>query len=58
LAAIGAPQSAQNLDLPDYRFRTSRKAYFLVWANLPAQFVEQRLGVFEIGGVEAFGEPV
>src|SRR6267378_4835906 len=23
-----------------------------------SQFVEQRLGLFEIGGVEAFGEPV
>ncbi len=25
---------------------------------LPRQFVEQRLGVFQIGGVEALGEPV
>src|SRR6516225_10004309 len=26
--------------------------------RLPTQFVEQRLCVFEVGGVEAFGEPV
>jgi hypothetical protein len=25
---------------------------------LASQFVEQRLGVFQVGGVEAFGEPV
>ena len=27
-------------------------------ARLAVQLVEQRLGVFEVGGVEAFGEPV
>ncbi len=25
---------------------------------LPAQFVEQRLGVLQVGGVEALGDPV
>src|SRR5690348_18140291 len=40
--------------LPGYRFRISRSA------SMPSgvQFVEQRLGVFEIGGVETLGEPV
>jgi hypothetical protein len=27
-------------------------------AGLCGQFGQQRLGVFEVGGVEAFGEPV
>src|ERR1700745_3784159 len=29
----------------------------LVHAHLAIQFIEQRLGVFQVGGIEALGEP-
>src|SRR5262245_56988799 len=28
------------------------------WSGLPAKLRQQRLGVLQVGGVEAFGEPV
>jgi hypothetical protein len=36
----------------------STTARALVHAHLAIQFVEQRLGVLQVGGVEALGEPV
>ena len=52
LAASGAPQSAQNL-------RPSRlsRPHF-EQRILRSQFLEQSLCVFQVGGIEAFGEPV
>jgi hypothetical protein len=53
----GVPQLVQNLrpsrlSLPHFEQR--------IFPNerLAAQLIEQRLGVFEVGGLEAFGEPL
>jgi hypothetical protein len=40
----------------DSQFRTGRTA-FLPPRRLSGQFVEQRLGVLEVGGLETFGKP-
>jgi hypothetical protein len=42
--------------LRDYRCCIRNSAYFPNW-RLGVQFIEQYLGVFEIGRVEPFGEP-
>src|SRR5215831_7095691 len=51
------PQSAQHIRYKtsrprDSRFHTSRTSLS------GAQLIEQRFGVFQVGGVEALGEPV
>ena len=43
--------------LADYRCRIWNSAYFLN-ERLITQLIQQRLGILEIGAVEAFGEPV
>jgi hypothetical protein len=55
---IGAPQLAQNLrpsrlSLPHFEQRILASQ-----GRLSAQLIEQYPGVFEVGGVETFGEPV
>ena len=44
--------------LRDCQLRTSSSACFPFAFALVAQLVEQRLGVLQVGGVEALGEPV
>ena len=44
--------------IPRQRERRSARTGGSDAAYLPAQFIEQRLGVFQVGGVEALGEGV
>ena len=44
--------------IPRQRERRSARTGGSDAAYLPAQFIEQRLGFFQVGGVEALGEPV
>src|SRR5215469_7329625 len=52
----GAPHSLQNFNPSG--FSVLHFVHSIYPFPLRAQFVEQRLGVLQVGGVEAFGEPV